>query len=325
MQNLLPYRGESLRYAVLDDVLEVTLDRAPCNEIGLGVLEELECLARKLESGPSAVRAMVLKSARPGGFSAGADLRALHQGLSGLKDASFRELLRGPVLGGGARARFSSRSSWAASWAAAASTVRDAARSPRRFGPRRFLRALSIRTFVDRIHRVFLTLDQLPVPVVAAVHGVCFGGGFELALTADAIVADKSARFAFPEARLGLIPGFGGVPRLRRDVGDAVVRDLLLSGRSIGARRAHEVGLVAQVAAEGNAPAVARRWARQMSRLPKDTLALGKRFAKPRLDAQLAEEKRIFCRLFESARVDEALAAFVEREDPMPYLPMRPA
>ena len=62
-----------------------------------------------------------------------------------------------------------------------------------------------------------------------------FGGGFELALTCDLIVADKMARFCFPELRLGLIPGFGGIPRLKRDLGNAVVRDLLLTGRSINA------------------------------------------------------------------------------------------
>ena len=62
-------------------------------------------------------------------------------------------------------------------------------------------------------------------------HGVCFGGGLELALLCDIIVADKMARFAFPELRLGLIPGFGGIPRLKRDVGNAFIRELLLTGR----------------------------------------------------------------------------------------------
>jgi len=70
---------------------------------------------------------------------------------------------------------------------------------------------------------------------VAAVHGVVFGGGFELALTCDMIVADRTARFCFPELRLGLIPGFGGIPRLKRDLGNGLVRDLLMTGRSISA------------------------------------------------------------------------------------------
>ena len=65
-------------------------------------------------------------------------------------------------------------------------------------------------------------LDTAPLTTIAAVHGVTFGGGFELALTCDLIIADKMARFCFPELRLGLIPGFGGIPRLKRDLGNSV-------------------------------------------------------------------------------------------------------
>src|SRR5438046_7760286 len=75
------------------------------------------------------------------------------------------------------------------------------------------------------------TIDAAPLTTIASVHGVVFGGGFELALVCDLIIADKMARFCFPELRLGLVPGFGGIPRLKRDLGNAVVRDLLLTGR----------------------------------------------------------------------------------------------
>src|SRR6266566_4354159 len=101
-------------------------------------------------------------------------------------------------------------------------------------------------------------IGSTPVVTIAAVHGVCFGGGFELALACYIIVADKMARFAFPELRLGLIPGWGGIPRLKRDLGNAFIRDLLLTGRSVNAARAHSVGLVAQLAAEGESLKVAR-------------------------------------------------------------------
>ena len=90
-------------------------------------------------------------------------------------------------------------------------------------------------------------IDAAPLTTIAAVQGVAFGGGFELALVCDLIIADKMARFCFPELRLGLIPGFGGIPRLKRDLGNAVVRDLLLTGRSINATKAQAVGLVSQV------------------------------------------------------------------------------
>src|SRR2546428_13133083 len=97
------------------------------------------------------------------------------------------------------------------------------------------------------------TIDASPLTTIAAVHGVCFGGGFELALACDLIVADKMARFCFPELRLGLIPGFGGIPRLKRDLGNAVVRDLLLTGRRFNAAKAQQIGLVSQVVGEGEA------------------------------------------------------------------------
>ena len=112
-----------------------------------------------------------------------------------------------------------------------------------------------VREFVDRIHAVFDTIDNAPQLTIAAVHGVVFGGGFELALTCDLIVADRSARFAFPELRLGLIPGWGGIPRLKRDVGNAVVRDLLLTGRSLSAARAHAVGVTSQLVGRGGSSA----------------------------------------------------------------------
>ena len=83
-----------------------------------------------------------------------------------------------------------------------------------------------VREFLERVHSVMNTLDAAPLMTIAAVHGVTFGGGFELALVCDIIIADRMARFCFPELRLGLIPGFGGIPRLKRDLGNAVVRDL---------------------------------------------------------------------------------------------------
>src|SRR5882724_2234443 len=120
-------------------------------------------------------------------------------------------------------------------------------------------RLAGIRNFLERIHAVLNALDAAPFVTIAAVHGVCFGGGLELALACDLIIADKMARFAFPELRLGLIPGFGGLPRLKRDLGNAFVRDLLFTGRTVNAARAQAVGLVAQLAGEGEALRIARQ------------------------------------------------------------------
>ena len=99
---------------------------------------------------------------------------------------------------------------------------RSARAVPRLQDLRPATRLAGVRDFLERIHRVMNAIDAAPLTTIAAVHGVTFGGGFELALACDLIVADKMARFCFPELRLGLIPGFGGIPRLKRDLGNAV-------------------------------------------------------------------------------------------------------
>jgi enoyl-CoA hydratase len=178
-----------------------------------------------------------------------------------------------------------------------------------------------VRDFLERIHRVMNALDAAPLTTIAAVHGVTFGGGFELALTCDLIVADKMARFCFPELRLGLIPGFGGIPRLKRDLGNAVVRDLLLTGRSINAAKAQSVGLVSQVTAEGDALRVGRATAAQLNKFDRDTAIAAKRFIKPIPHEELRREIEIFCELFTRPAVEAGLRKFVESTDALPYLP----
>jgi enoyl-CoA hydratase len=182
-------------------------------------------------------------------------------------------------------------------------------------------RLAGVRSFLERIHRVMNTIDAFPSTTIAAVHGVCFGGGLELALACDLIIADKTARFCFPELRLGLIPGFGGIPRLKRDLGNAVVRDLLLTGRSINAAKAQAVGLVSQVAADGEALRLARITAAQISKFDPVTSAAAKRFIKPIPEKELREEIELFCELFRRPVVQEALRKFVESTDALPYLP----
>jgi enoyl-CoA hydratase len=182
-------------------------------------------------------------------------------------------------------------------------------------------RLAATRLFLERIHGVLNSLDAAPFVTIAAVHGVCFGGGLELALACDMIVADKMARFAFPELRLGLIPGFGGIPRLKRDLGNAFVRDLLLTGRSVNATRAQAVGLVAQLAAEGEALTIARATAAQIAKFDPVTRAAAKKFIKPIPHDELRHEIDVFCQLFIRPTVMAALKKFVESTDAMPYLP----
>ena len=178
-----------------------------------------------------------------------------------------------------------------------------------------------VRDFLERIHRVLNLIDASPLTTIAAVHGVTFGGGFEVALACDLIIADKMARFCFPELRLGLIPGFGGIPRLKRDLGNAVVRDLLLTGRSINATKAQQIGLVSQVVAEGEALRAARSTAAQIAKFDRATAIAAKRFIKPIPHEELEREIDIFCELFERPAVRAGLRKFVESTDALPYLP----
>src|SRR5262245_58243741 len=178
-----------------------------------------------------------------------------------------------------------------------------------------------VRDFLNRIHRVANAIDASPLTTIAAVHGVTFGGGFELALLCDLIIADKMARFCFPELRLGLIPGFGGVPRLKRDLGNAIVRDLLLTGRSVNATKAQNAGLISQTAAEGDALKVARFTAAQIKKYDRETSSKAKEFLKPIPYAELRQEIEIFCELFTKPAVEAGLRKFVESTDAHPYLP----
>ena len=181
--------------------------------------------------------------------------------------------------------------------------------------------ARSVREFLERIHKVMNAIDSSPLTTIAALNGVTFGGGLELALVCDLIVADKMARFCFPELRLGLIPGFGGIPRLKRDLGNAVVRDLLLTGRSFNATKAQQVGLVSQVVGEGESLNAARGTAAQLGKFDRRTAIAAKKFIKPIPYEDLQQEIDIFCELFTQPAVEAGLKKFVESKDAQPSLP----
>ena len=181
--------------------------------------------------------------------------------------------------------------------------------------------ARGVREFLERIHKVMNAIDASPLTTIAAVDGVTFGGGLELALVCDLIIAGKMARFCFPELRLGLIPGFGGIPRLKRDLGNAVVRDLLLTGRSFNATKAQQAGLVSQVVAEGESLRAARGTAAQLGKFDRHTASTAKKFIKPIPYEELKREIDIFCDLFTQPSVEAGLKKFVESKNPQPYLP----
>lgn len=263
------FRGKTLRWEWRDSVVELTLDREPLNEIGTQMLGELQQFVRAIPGLAPVTSACILASARPGGFSAGGDLRELYE---------------------------------------TALNVAPAKRRPR------------IRKFIEGIHAVGNAIDAAPFVTIAAVHGVCLGGGLELALLCDLIVADKMARFGFPELRLGFIPGFGGIPRLRRNVGNSFVRDLLFTGRTVKAESAQQAGLVTHLAGEGYALQVARSMAQQIAKFDPDARAAAKKFIKPIPHKELREEVDLFCKLFNRPEVIERLKRFVESDEPMKHL-----
>ncbi len=270
MERYQSYDGETLSWELQNGVVEMTLQREPCNEIGSRTLSELELFIEAHERLSGEAHALIISSRQKAGFCAGADLRELYLGA--------REI-------GFANA------------------------------------APQVRNFLERIHRVMNTIDASPLVTIAAVNGVTFGGGFEIALACDLIFAEKLARFCFPELRLGLIPGFGGIPRLKRDLGNGIVRDLLLTGRSINATKAQAIGLVSQLTAEGEAMKVARFTAAQIGKFDRPTIGAAKRFAKPIPYAELREEIEIFIELFTRPAVEAGLRRFVESTDAQPYLP----
>lgn len=257
-----------IEWSLIEGVYELRLGEEPCNEIGTTMLAALERFLAEVDT--ESAHALVIRSTVRGGFSAGADLRELYEGL--------------------------------------------------RKRPEREHEA-ALREFIDRIHSVMDRLDMLPLTTIGVVHGICFGGGFELALTCDILIAERSARFGFPELRLGIIPGFGGIPRLRRDVSNAVVRDLLLTGRSINAKKAQQIGLVSQMVPAGEGLRVAMATARQATKFDREAAKTCKRFMKPLPVEELAQEKEHFIRLAQRPVLKLALEKFVESADPRPYLP----
>jgi 2-oxoglutaroyl-CoA hydrolase len=129
--------------------------------------------------------------------------------------------------------------------------------------------------------------ERCPKPVVAALHGYVFGVGLELALACDFRLAADSAQLAFPEVRLGMIPGSGGTQRLARLIGLGRAKDVIMRGRRIGAEEALALGLVTEVVAPDALGAAVRRLLDELAELPPLALAVAKRVLNTVYDAPL--------------------------------------
>jgi enoyl-CoA hydratase len=169
-------------------------------------------------------------------------------------------------------------------------------------------------------HRVMQTFEDLPIPVIAAVNGFALGGGLELAMACDLIIASDKARFGQPEINLGLIPGFGGTQRLPHRIGQAKARELIMTGDMIDAKTALELGLVNYIVAPDQLIAEMRKLAEKIA--SKSALALRQAKAALRAsftmeeDAGLRFEQESFGVAFASEDRVEGTAAFVAKRQP---------
>jgi enoyl-CoA hydratase len=157
-------------------------------------------------------------------------------------------------------------------------------------------------------------------PIVAAVAGFALGGGCELAMHCDIVIAADTAKFGQPEIKLGVIPGIGGTQRLTRAVGKAKAMDLILTGRIMDAAEAEKSGLVARVVPTANLMEEALKVADTIATMSLPAVLGGKEAVNRAFESGLAEgtlfERRVFHALFGTVDQKEGMKAFVEKRKP---------
>ena len=177
------------------------------------------------------------------------------------------------------------------------------------------------RTAVDQLHRDqtgrWAPLAGFKKPLIAAVNGYALGGGCEVALMCDLIVAGESARFGQPEINLGIIPGAGGTQRWPRTAGKQVAMEVMLTGAPVTAQRAYELGIVNKVVPEEMTIEIAQRLAQELAAKPPLAVRMAKEavlkaFETP-LSEGLASERKSFYFLFATEDQKEGMHAFLEK------------
>jgi enoyl-CoA hydratase/carnithine racemase len=162
----------------------------------------------------------------------------------------------------------------------------------------------------------FTEVSRIPKPVIAAITGYALGGGYELALCADFRVLGASAKIGQPEILLGVIPGAGGTQRLARLVGPAKAKDLVFTGRHVGAEEALEIGMADAVVPDDEVYSTAVAMARKFAAGPPLAMAAAKRAIDEGLEIPLQEglalESRLFAELFSTEDQRTGMTSFIE-------------
>jgi enoyl-CoA hydratase len=197
--------------------------------------------------------------------------------------------------------------------------------SERAFAAGADIGAMAKKTYAEAIAEPFITrnwetIRQVRKPVIAAVAGFALGGGCELAMMCDFIIAAESARFGQPEIKIGIMPGAGGTQRLPRAVGKAKAMDMVLTARMMDAAEAERSGLVSRVVAPERLLDEALAAAEAINALSPASVALAKACVNKAFEGGLADgvdyERRIFHSLFATEDQKEGMAAFLEKRQP---------
>jgi len=166
-------------------------------------------------------------------------------------------------------------------------------------------------------HKLWRAISSCPKPVIAAVNGFALGGGCELAMTCDIIIAGESARFGQPEVKIGIIPGGGGTQRLTRAVGKYKAMRYILTGDPFTAQEAYAMGLVSELAPDSEVEKRAITMAQQLAELPPLALLHAKEAVQAALETPLSAglgfETKAVQILFSSQDQKEGMAAFIEK------------
>jgi enoyl-CoA hydratase len=186
------------------------------------------------------------------------------------------------------------------------------------------IKEMSGKSHMDVFRRDFAAnwdrVARMRKPVIAAVAGFALGGGCELAMQCDIIIAADTAKFGQPEIKLGVIPGIGGTQRLARAVGKAKAMDLILTGRMMDAAEAERSGLVARVVPAASLMEEAMKVAETIAAMSQPSLIAAKEAVNRSFETSLAEgvrfERRVFHALFATKDRKEGMAAFIEKRPP---------